>query len=161
MTTFQPTIQDTLKEILYDREMQSREEKKILFIKMNNGKPLSEKAMTKYELNHLSFEEWHDLQYQYLEEEEDDVVCVGCNEFVCKFNEEPKYKDDRDEAVCENCHNYDEEYDCGCSANKHNSFMMLDKNDDEYYICQDCIDEHEEQGFRLAVAQAEQPDRKK
>jgi len=39
-----------------------------------------------------------------LREEEEDVVCVGCNEFVCKSNEEPKHKDNRDEAVCVDCY---------------------------------------------------------
>jgi hypothetical protein len=35
--------------------------------------------------------------------EDEDVVCVGCNEFVCKFNDEPPHKDERDEALCEDC----------------------------------------------------------
>tara|TARA_R110002020_G_scaffold370266_1_gene581967 strand:+ start:191 stop:631 length:441 start_codon:yes stop_codon:yes gene_type:complete len=34
---------------------------------------------------------------------EEDVCCVGCGEFICKFNEEPNHKNDRDEAVCELC----------------------------------------------------------
>ena len=38
-----------------------------------------------------------------VEEEEEDVCCVGCGEYVCKFNEEPNHKDDRDEAVCDEC----------------------------------------------------------
>lgn len=37
--------------------------------------------------------------------EEDQVVCVDCNDVVCKFNEEPPYKDDRDEALCLDCYN--------------------------------------------------------
>jgi len=37
------------------------------------------------------------------EEEEEDVCCVGCNEVVCKFSEEPPHKDSRGEAVCEEC----------------------------------------------------------
>ena len=35
--------------------------------------------------------------------EEEDVCCVGCNERVCSFNEEPPHKDSRDEAVCDEC----------------------------------------------------------
>ena len=38
------------------------------------------------------------------EEEEKMVHCVGCNEPVCKFTEEPPHKDDRDEALCEECY---------------------------------------------------------
>ena len=36
-------------------------------------------------------------------EEEEDVCCVGCDEVVCKFSEEPPHKDSRGEAVCEEC----------------------------------------------------------
>ena len=43
------------------------------------------------------------------EEEEEDVCCVGCGEYVCKFNEEPNHKDDRDEAVCDECCGEEEE----------------------------------------------------
>ena len=35
--------------------------------------------------------------------DEEDVCCVGCNERVCSFNEEPPHKDSRDEAVCNEC----------------------------------------------------------
>jgi len=37
-------------------------------------------------------------------EEHDDVCCVGCDKFVCKYNEEPEYKDNRDEALCAVCY---------------------------------------------------------
>ena len=41
----------------------------------------------------------------YGEEEEEKMVhCIGCNEPLCKFTEEPPYKDDRDEALCEECY---------------------------------------------------------
>jgi hypothetical protein len=38
------------------------------------------------------------------EEEEEMVQCVGCNIAVCKMEEEPPHKDDRGEAVCEDCY---------------------------------------------------------
>lgn len=34
-----------------------------------------------------------------------DVCCVDCEDVVCKFNEEPPHKDDRDEALCDECYN--------------------------------------------------------
>ena len=34
---------------------------------------------------------------------DDDVCCVGCQERVCGFNEEPPHKDERGEAVCDEC----------------------------------------------------------
>ena len=39
------------------------------------------------------------------DEEEYDVCCVGCQERVCGFHEEPPHKDHRGEAVCEECWN--------------------------------------------------------
>ena len=44
------------------------------------------------------------------EEEEDDVCCVGCGEFVCKYEDEPDHKDERDEAICDDCYE-EEEFD--------------------------------------------------
>ncbi len=35
---------------------------------------------------------------------EEEVVCVGCNEVVCKYSEEPPHKDERDEALCDECY---------------------------------------------------------
>ena len=35
--------------------------------------------------------------------EDEDVCCVGCGERVCGFTEEPPHKDERDEAVCDDC----------------------------------------------------------
>tara|TARA_R110000751_G_scaffold219336_1_gene322103 strand:+ start:291 stop:713 length:423 start_codon:yes stop_codon:yes gene_type:complete len=34
----------------------------------------------------------------------DYVCCVGCDEEVCNFGEEPPHKDKRGEAVCEDCY---------------------------------------------------------
>ena len=49
--------------------------------------------------------------------EEEYVCCVGCGMSVCKFEEEPPHKDDRDEAVCVECYGVlceeDEELICG------------------------------------------------
>ena len=36
-------------------------------------------------------------------ERSEDVCCVRCGEFVCKYEDEPKHKDKRDEAVCDQC----------------------------------------------------------
>ena len=36
-------------------------------------------------------------------ESDEDVCCVGCGERVCGFTEEPPHKDERDEAVCDEC----------------------------------------------------------
>ena len=33
----------------------------------------------------------------------EEVCCVGCSEEVCKFNEEPPHKNNRGEAVCDDC----------------------------------------------------------
>ena len=33
-----------------------------------------------------------------------DVCCVGCNVRVCGFDEEPPHKDNRDEAICNDCY---------------------------------------------------------
>jgi len=38
--------------------------------------------------------------------EEEYVCCVGCGMSVCKFEEEPPHKDDRDEAVCVECYGF-------------------------------------------------------
>ena len=43
------------------------------------------------------------------QEEEEDVCCVGCGDRVCGFHEEPDHKDDRDEAVCNDCYECIEE----------------------------------------------------
>ena len=43
------------------------------------------------------------------EEEEKDCCCVGCNIKVCGYDEEPPHKDSRDEAVCNDC--WEEEED--------------------------------------------------
>jgi hypothetical protein len=43
--------------------------------------------------------------------EEEDVCCVGCGDRVCGFHEEPDHKDDRDEAVCNDCYECIEEED--------------------------------------------------
>ena len=50
--------------------------------------------------------------YKKNKQEEDgwDVCCVGCNERVCSFNEEPPHKDSRNEAVCDECYCKEEEY---------------------------------------------------
>ena len=37
----------------------------------------------------------------------DYVCCVGCDEEVCNFGEEPPHKDKRGEAVCEDCYKID------------------------------------------------------
>jgi len=34
---------------------------------------------------------------------EEDVCCVGCGIRICGFDEEPPFKDERDEAVCYEC----------------------------------------------------------
>jgi hypothetical protein len=38
------------------------------------------------------------------EDEPEDVFCVGCEVWVCGYEEEPPHKDSRDEAVCDDCY---------------------------------------------------------
>jgi len=45
------------------------------------------------------------------ENEDEDVCCVGCGERVCGFTEEPPHKDRKDEAVCDDCYDPDEDED--------------------------------------------------
>ena len=59
-----------------------------------NGKPVQTIKSFKKEFAELLEEE----------EEQEMVHCVGCNEPVCKFTEEPVFKDERDEALCEGCY---------------------------------------------------------
>ena len=75
------------------------------------------------------------------EEEEDTVHCVGCGEFVCKFTEEPPYKDDRDEAVCEECYIelHEEEVCelCGGQNEKEASCRVSEYG--SYILCDNCV----------------------
>ena len=48
-------------------------------------------------------ESWEHDGYED-EDEHHDVCCVGCGEFVCYKEEEPDHKDERDEAICEDCY---------------------------------------------------------
>jgi len=139
------TTSQLLKKILYERAMQSREEKKTLFIKINNGKPLSEKAMKKYELNHLSFEEWLDLQYKYLEEEEEEDECETCG----KSYDECETCECHNDAMClELCkkekpwlYNQDEEECNFCGSNvagdKDDNYTTNDDGEN-IWLCDKC-----------------------
>jgi len=73
------------------------------------------------------------------EEEEDLLECVGCNKFVCGILN----------AYCDDCRDNDEEYDCGCPANTHNSVLLINEHlGEEVYVCPD--HEHDfvvKQGF--------------
>lgn len=74
------------------------------------------------------------------QQEDTDVCCVLCQEFVCKFNEDPKHKDTRDEAICDECfcdyyatdYDTDEEEDCVCGNNYKKGLV----NDE--MRCEDC-----------------------
>lgn len=47
---------------------------------------------------------YEDGDYKDDDENEDNMVCcVGCNEPVCHFDDEPPHKDKKDEAVCDDC----------------------------------------------------------
>ena len=37
------------------------------------------------------------------QEDDDDVFCVGCDEIVCGFHEEPPHKDERGVVLCHDC----------------------------------------------------------
>lgn len=39
----------------------------------------------------------------WLDDDDDDVCCVGCGERVCGFTEEPPHKDRKGEAICDDC----------------------------------------------------------
>ena len=82
------------------------------------------------------------ITYKKKEEEEEEMVhCVGCNEPVCKFTEEPPHKDDRDEAVCEDCYVFLEKEEvcelCGGQNEKEASCRVSEY--DSYTLCDDCI----------------------
>ena len=47
---------------------------------------------------------------------DNDVCCVACDAVVCNYEQEPEYKNDNDEAVCDNCWvelGYDNVCQCG------------------------------------------------
>ena len=48
--------------------------------------------------------------------EEEYVCCVGCGMSVCKFEEEPPHKDDRDEALCVECYGFHCEEEDTCKS---------------------------------------------
>ena len=56
-----------------------------------------------YDNNHLYYWNLCGKCHKTECEEDTDVCCVLCQEFVCKFNEDPKHKDTRDEAICDEC----------------------------------------------------------
>mgnify|MGYP003658080640 CR=1 FL=1 len=70
---------------------------------------------------------------------EEDVCCVGCNERVCSFNEEPPHKDSRDEAVCDECRDLEEEEEKG---------MKDVKLDTDCVICGDYMSDVEEEDYK-------------
>jgi len=90
-----------------DIEQKYRELQKEIALKKKIGAWLSDRKnkecdLLDFLLDNCGIKEFYSFEE---EDEEDDMVhCVGCGESVCKFTEEPQYKDDRDEAVCEECY---------------------------------------------------------
>lgn len=87
----------------------------------------------------------------YLEEEEDD--CDDC-EGKCRADETSSCDEcgielrngcannPSDHSIfdgcCDNCRDNDEEYDCGCPANTHNSVLLINEHlGEEVYVCPD------------------------
>tara|TARA_R110001606_G_scaffold2415_1_gene10556 strand:+ start:1285 stop:1845 length:561 start_codon:yes stop_codon:yes gene_type:complete len=59
--------------------------------------------------------EWDgdDIYDKKFGDSEEEVCCVGCNIKVCGYDEEPPHKDNRDEAVCNDCWVEEEEEEEG------------------------------------------------
>jgi len=55
-------------------------------------------------MSHNEYQNQMDYDSQTKKEEEEEVCCVGCGDRVCGFHEEPDHKNDRDEALCNDCH---------------------------------------------------------
>ena len=82
-------------------------------------------------------------------EKEKMVCCVGCNEPVCRFEDEPPHKDQRDEAVCDDCwaEKEDECVNCDRCYKKipFETEITVKTKRNTFFYCDGCQEEEEDE----------------